>query len=76
MEVRIAIFHKGLLSTYEIRRTDDTTAYAYLIQNKGAMKPPEFIRLIKQQDQWTSAYPDAEIIKELESALESGFSEN
>jgi hypothetical protein len=76
MEVRIAIFQKGVFSTYMIRRINDTTAFAYLVQNKGSISTPEFIRLSKQKDQWTSAYPDAEIIKEFDSAIENNFSDN
>ena len=70
MEVKIAIFHKGLLATYQIRQASQTTVYAFLIQNKGKANPPEFIRLSKENNGWISAYPDEELIRELTSALE------
>jgi hypothetical protein len=71
MEVKIAIFHKGLLSTYIVRKADQTTAYAFLIQNEGKARPAEFIRLLKQDNKWISAYPDQELIRELTAAIES-----
>lgn len=71
MEVKIAIFHKGLLSTYIVRKADQTTAYAFLVQNDGNTKPAEFIRLLKQENKWISTYPDEELVRELNVAIES-----
>ena len=70
MEVRIAIFHKGLLSTYLIRKADPETVFAFLVENKGKARPPEFIRLSKQGDGWESVYPDQELVRELAAVLD------
>jgi|GEM_PF-2686886 len=70
MEVKIAIFHKGLLSTYEVRRKDEKTAYAFLKENKGSETPASFIRLALEGKTWISSYPDPELTRELVLALQ------
>ena len=70
MDVKIALFHKGLLVTYKIDQVDLITFNARLKDYIGDSKPPEYIKFFKSENGWRSAFDDAELIRELGAAIE------
>jgi hypothetical protein len=69
MNVKIALFQKGLMATYQIDRIDEITVNAKLRSFSGDSKPPAFIKLYKTDNGWRSAFEDAELIRELGEAI-------
>ena len=71
MNVKIALFHKGLMATYMIDRVDPLTYNARLKDYSGeAPPPPTYIKFYKTELGWRSAFEDAELIRELGTAVE------
>ncbi len=70
MDVKIALFHKGLLATYKVDRVDTVTYNARLRDYSGEAAPPRYIKFYKTELGWRSAFEDAELIRELGAAIE------
>ena len=71
MEVKIALFQKGLRATYRIQQIDSITFNAILRDFTGDSRPPDYIKFYKSESGWRSAYNDWELIRELGSAIEN-----
>ena len=72
MEIKIALFHKGIMATYIIDKIDANIFHARLKEFAGD-KPPLFIKFIKTELGWKSAFTDAELIRELGSAIDNAW---
>jgi hypothetical protein len=70
MNVKIALFHKGLLATYHIDKVDEITFNAVLRDYSGEPKPPAYIKFYRTALGWRSAFEDAELIRELGAAVD------
>jgi hypothetical protein len=71
MDIKIALFEKGLLATYAIDKVDSTTFNARLRAFTGENKPPSFIKFHRTVFGWRSALEDMELIRELGAAVDS-----
>jgi len=71
MDIKIALFEKGLLATYAIDKVDSTTFNATLRAFTGELKPPSYIKLHRTALGWRSALEDSELIRELGAAVDS-----
>ena len=71
MEVKIALFQKGLRATYKIHQIDNTTFNAVLRDFAGDNRPPDYIKFYKSEAGWRSAYEDGELIRELGLAVDN-----
>ena len=69
MNVKIALFEKGLLATYSVNKIDEITFNARLREFSGIKKPPAFIKFYKTETGWGSAFEDAALIRELGEAV-------
>jgi hypothetical protein len=70
MNVKIALFEKGLVATYNVVRVDNITFNARLKAYSGS-KPPSYIKFYKTELGWGSAFEDADLIGELGSAVDA-----
>ncbi len=70
MQIKIALFQKGLMATYHIDRVDEITFNARLRAYTGDSKPPDYIKMYKTEAGWRSAFEDAELIRELGAAVD------
>ncbi|HWJ92825.1 MAG TPA: hypothetical protein VNR87_17035 [Flavisolibacter sp.] len=70
MDIKIALFEKGLLATYAIDRMDGTTFNARLKAFTGESKPPSYIKFQRTPSGWRSAFEDRELIRELGAAVD------
>jgi hypothetical protein len=73
MDVKIALFHKGLMATYKIDQVDTATYNARLKTFSGDAPPPSYIKFYKTEVGWRSAFEDAELIRELGAAVEGNL---
>ena len=70
MNVKIALFQKGLMATYFIDKMDELTFNARLRAYSGDNKPPVYIKFYKTEQGWRSEFEDAELIRELGAAVD------
>jgi len=73
MDVKIALFQKGLMATYHIDKVDRITYNALLRTYSGETPPPSYIKFYKTEDGWRSAFEDEELIRELGLAVEDNL---
>jgi hypothetical protein len=71
MDIKIALFEKGLLATYAIDKVDSTTFNARLRAFTGEIKPPSYIKFQRTPFGWRSALEDMELIRELGEAVDT-----
>jgi hypothetical protein len=70
MDIKIALFEKGLLATYAIHKVDSMTFNARLRAFTGEVKPPSYIKLHRVAFGWRSALDDKELIREIGAAVD------
>jgi hypothetical protein len=71
MEVKIALFQKGLMATYKVERQDHSTFAIRLKEFTGSSQPPLYIKLHKTDRGWNSAFEDGELIREIGFAIDA-----
>ena len=69
MEIKVTL-SKGHLATYLVEKEDIITYNIRLKAFSGENKPPLYMKMYKTELGWTSAFEDAELVKELGSAIE------
>jgi hypothetical protein len=70
MEVKIALFQKGLMATYKVEQENSRTFNIRLKEFAGDSKPPLYLKLHKTELGWRSAFEDHELVREVGAAID------
>ena len=71
MDVKITLFDKGLMATFNVEQENATTFAIRLKNYDGEPKPPLYLKLHRTSSGWTSAFKDALLISEIGMAIDS-----
>ncbi len=71
MDVKIALFDRGMMATFSVEQIDTTTFTIRLKSFDGGIKPPLYIKLQKTDMGWSSALEDKELVKEIGMAIDA-----
>ena len=69
MDINVALSDKGLLATYSVEKEDMIT-YNIRLKDYSGNQPPLYIKLYKTEMGWSSAFEDADLVRELGIAID------
>lgn len=72
MDVNIALREKDFRATFSVEQVDEKTFTIRLKKYDGDQKPPLYIKLIKTNNGWSSAFHDTELVHDLGKAIDAG----
>ena len=70
MDVKIALFNRGLMANFSVEQQDTATYTIRLKSFEGESQPPLYMKMYKTSQGWESAFDDKELIRELGLAIE------